>query len=154
MQGEVNTIMKIGFWSVVLCVIVAIMVLVNGKSFQNQVAAPKTVSEQLDFPLSKMTVSIKKSPFMQVLKNCDWIKASNNIGSSISIMPASGSEEIFAKIVNESLKAETLAKLYAKEGFKWDSEKLELTIPVYDSAVLAPTWLVFELVEEGLFVIE
>lgn len=150
-KKKVNPIITILAWIVTIVIVIVLMLIVNRKSFKNQVTAPKTVMEQLDFPLNKVTVDLKKKEFMDVLRNCTWLNVSNNIGNSISITPAAGSEEIYESIVNQSENAAKLASLYKDQGFKWDAEKLELTLPVKGSVVSAPAWLVFQLVQDGLF---
>ena len=61
-----NVMIRIGVWAFVAALFLGIMLLVNRKVFQVPYTSSQKGKQTMEFPLSKVTVSIKK----KVMLNC------------------------------------------------------------------------------------
>lgn len=146
----------------------ALVYVINHKVFQNPYTSAHTGKEHLEFPLSKVTVPMKKDVMMRVFekkvrgkndaKVCEWAYAEKN-SNGLMLCPRAGKEAEFLEYVNQNGQAEKIARLYYKwsgqeHGFAWGKGEsgYQLFIPKYNDSnvVLVPTWILYVLVEQNL----
>lgn len=149
-----NVMIRIGVWAFVAALFLGIMLLVNRKVFQVPYTSSQKGKQTMEFPLSKVTVSIKKKVMLNAFDNCSWA-AAKEASHGLMLYPREGKEGEFAKRINENGQAAKLNTLYGKwegqeHGFIWDDSVLQFFMPEYKSnkEILVPTWILYYLSED------
>ena len=173
MAKNTSKLGKVLIWITFAVIPLAIVYIVNHKVFQVPYTSAHTGKEYLEFPLSKVTVPMKKDVMMQIfaenvkekkgskekgVKVCDWAYAKKN-SNGLMLCPRKGKEDKFLEYVNENGQAEKIARLYhnwsgQEHGFAWGKGEsgYQLFIPEYNDndVVLVPTWILYVLVEQNI----
>lgn len=142
-----TTISKLIIWIVIIGIVGGVISLIDHKVFQAQYNAPKTVKEQLAFPLSKVTVYMNKKAMLDVFDNCSWLNSTRGF----KLSPSEGNEAKYVSVINKNDQANKLATIYKDEGFRWDPDSKTLTLASDSKGVWVPTWILYELIAEGCF---
>lgn len=156
---------KLLIWIAFVVIPLAIVYGINHKVFQVPYTSAHTGKEHLEFPLSKVTVPMKKDVMMNVFKEkvrgddakvCAWAYAEAK-SNGLMLLPREGKEADFLKHVNENGQAAKIAELYGQwngqeHGFLWDTvnERQFFMPECNNNVVLVPTWLLYVLVDQNL----
>lgn len=150
-----NVLIRIGVWAFITVFFLGIMLLVNRKVFQVPYTSSQKGKQTMEFPLSKVTVSIKKKVMLNAFEKCSWATA-KEVSHGLMLYPREGKEDEFAKRVNENEQAAKLNALYGKwegqeHGFIWDESAQQFFMPEYKSnkVILVPTWILYCLSEDN-----
>lgn len=149
-----NILVKVVVWSVVASLFLGVMFLVNRKVFQVPYTSLQKGQQNMEFPLSKVTVSIKKKVMLDAFDKCTWAAVKEGT-HGLMLYPREGKEVEFVKYVNENGHAAKISELYhnwegQEHGFIWDEDLLQFFMPEYKSnkVILVPTWILFKLSQD------
>ena len=150
-----NVLIKVAVWLVIAVVFLGIMFLVNRKVFQVPYTSSQKGRQNMEFPLSKVTVGIKKKVMLNAFEKCTWASAKEE-SHGLMLYPRQGKEAEFAKRINENGQAAKLFDLYSKwegqdHGFVWNESAQQFFMPEYKSnkVILVPTWILYYLGEDN-----
>lgn len=130
------------------------LIIFNGKTFRPKTTTPKSILEQTEFPLQRVTTDIRLDKLAELFNSTSPVEIECDIPltkmGSVSIKPAKGIvENRFDEIVNRNGYAEKLSALYASKGFEFKNNKLSLKIYTdndnHVKYVRFPTWILYEL---------
>lgn len=152
MAKRVSKLTKVIVWSVIVVFSFSIIFFCNRKVFQVPYTASQKGMEHLEFPLSKVTVPMKKKAILSAFNDkCTWAIADQQQHGLI-IRPRDGKVKEYLQYVNEAGQAARIDSLYRewdgqKYGFIWNEEECHFFMPEYQEnrVVLVPTWILYSL---------